>query len=356
MYNYFYIIYFNVLLLAVIIESLLKVSIRNVNAPTDKKNFNVGIFILVIILSVILGFRPGSTSFGDTQLYQYNYEYQEFPNEDEPIFNLIGKVCYSLGLPTGLYLSIIAFLYIYLPLLFLNKYSRAQWLSLLMILASFSFLGYGVNGIRNGLSLSILIYSFIFVDVKGKTRWIQLFICYFIAIGIHKSSMLPISCMLISILFIKEPKVAMILWALCIPLSYIAGSNISKLFLGLGFDERLDQYLVGGFFTTGFRWDFILYSTIPILLAYYIIYFKKVPVDRVYSILVNTYILSNALWIIIIKSSFSNRFAYLSWFLYPIVLVYPLLRFKIWNNQTTKIAVFLFFYYMFTYVMLLPTY
>ena len=356
MYVYFYLIFFNALLLAVVIESLLKISIRNLGQPVQRKILSPGIFLIVLILSIILGFRPGDINFGDTQLYQLNYEHLRFTNNDEPIFNSIGIFCSSLGLSTGVYLSIIAFLYISLPLLFLSKHSSCQWFSLLMILASFSFLGYGVNGIRNGLALSIITYSFVFVDKGKKTQWIGLLVCYLLALGIHKSSMLPISCMVVSLLFINEVKIAILIWILCIPISYIGGSHVSSLFLGLGFDERLDQYLSGGFFATGFRWDFILYSLIPILFAYYVIYRKKITVDRLYTILINTYILSNALWIIVIKASFSNRFAYLSWFLYPIVLAYPLLKYQIWNNQKSKLAIFLFCYYLFTYVMLFSTY
>ena len=56
-------------------------------------------------------------------------------------------------------------------------------------------------------------------------------------------------------------------------------------------------------------------------------------------------------WIIVINASFSNRFAYLSWFLYPIVLSYPLLRMSIWKNQGRKTAYILIAHSLFTYLM-----
>lgn len=40
----------------------------------------------------------------------------------------------------------------------------------------------------------------------------------------------------------------------------------------------------------------------------------------------------------IMNISFSNRFAYLSWFLYPIVLAYPCFEMNIWNQSQGKIA------------------
>lgn len=93
---------------------------------------------------------------------------------------------------------------------------------------------------------------------------------------------------------------------------------------------------------------FLLYSSMPILLGFYILQKRKIT-DRIYVILLNTYILANAFWIIVINASFSNRFAYLSWFLYPIVLVYPLLKLSIWKDQSRKTALILMFHCSFTY-------
>lgn len=356
MYSNFYLIYYNILLIAVIVESFSLQSIANSYIPIKKKVSNIWTFLVIVALAIILGYRPGSTLFGDTIFYQSSYENKIFAYDTEPVFNAIGRICSNLGFSVGIYLSIIAFFYILLPYLFLDKHLNSKWFSLLMIMASFSFLGYGVNGARNGLALSLIAYSFSFISVKGKVNWVMLLVCFFLALGIHKSSMLPICCMMLSLFVVKEVKTAILIWLLCIPISFFGGSSLSPLFLGLGFDDRLDEYLLTTTFRTGFRWDFILYSMIPILLAYYIVYIKKVLVDRLYVVLINTYTLSNALWIIIINASFSNRFAYLSWFMYPIVFAYPLLKYKIWGNQRAKVGAFLFFYYLFTYVMLVNAY
>ena len=162
--------------------------------------------------------------------------------------------------------------------------------------------------------------------------------------------MLPVCGIFLSIYIIKDVKSAILIWVLSIPISFIGGNSISPLFLNLGFDDRLDSYLTG-IFKTGFRWDFILYSSVPIFFAYYIIYIRNIVVDRLYMILINTYTLSNAVWIIIINAAFSNRFAYLSWFLYPIVIAYPLLKYQIWDDDGNTIALVLFIYYLFTYLM-----
>ena len=71
-----------------------------------------------------------------------------------------------------------------------------------------------------------------------------------------------------------------------------------------------------------------------------------------YLLLFGMYVYSNAFWIMVIRSSFSNRFAYLSWFLYPVVLAYPMLRFPLWKQRHgQKTALVLLAHFAFTLVM-----
>jgi len=74
--------------------------------------------------------------------------------------------------------------------------------------------------------------------------------------------------------------------------------------------------------------------------------------DPFYARLVNTYLLSNAIWLLVIHAEFSNRFAYLSWFMMPWVLLYPFVPGKI-NDRPRfgMIAATLCAQYSFTYLM-----
>jgi len=112
-------------------------------------------------------------------------------------------------------------------------------------------------------------------------------------------------------------------------------------------DEYADQ-----FSSTGFRWDFLLYSAIPVYLGYHYIV-KRGYKNKMYIQLFNTYLVANAFWILVIRASFSNRFAYLSWFLLPIVLIYPLLLKNFWPHQYPKIGLMLVLHFLFTYIMFL---
>ena len=79
--------------------------------------------------------------------------------------------------------------------------------------------------------------------------------------------------------------------------------------------------------------------------------------DAFYARLVNTYLLANAVWILVIHSDQSNRFAYLSWFMMPWVLLYPFVPGKIIDRpRTGLIATVLCAHYLFTYVMQVVVY
>ena len=79
---------------------------------------------------------------------------------------------------------------------------------------------------------------------------------------------------------------------------------------------------------------------------------RLLQLDPFYARLVNTYLLANALWVLVIQTSFSNRFAYLSWFMMPWVLLYPFVPGKIIDRpRTGLIAAILCAHYLFTYVM-----
>jgi hypothetical protein len=79
--------------------------------------------------------------------------------------------------------------------------------------------------------------------------------------------------------------------------------------------------------------------------------------DPFYARLVNTYLLANAVWILVIHATCSNRFAYLSWFMMPWVLIYPFVPGR--SNcrpRTGLIATVLFAHFLVTYLMVVVVY
>ena len=177
----------------------------------------------------------------------------------------------------------------------------------------------------------------------------------FIAINIHRTTSLPLLMAFVASFGIKSFKVAYTFWIISILISLVAGSAITSLFVGLGFDDRVSYLQTDAssevFSHTGFRWDFLLYSMMPIVLGYYIIMRRGIR-NATYEFLLNTYTLSNAFWVMVIRANYTNRFAYLSWFMYPIVLAYPLLKMNVWDKrQGEALSLIMFMHAAFTWFM-----
>ena len=103
-----------------------------------------------------------------------------------------------------------------------------------------------------------------------------------------------------------------------------------------------------------FRWDFLLYSFSAIAIAYYYIIKRRFK-DSFYDTLFGIYAIGNAFWILVIRANFTNRFAYLSWFLLPAIIIYPLLKVKFFEGQYRIISIMIFLFYLFTYFMYIIT-
>ena len=227
-------------------------------------------------------------------------------------------------------------------------------------MTAFQFYNFATNGIRNGLACSIeLVAIALLVEAdKSKVSKYLSFFLMFLALGCHRSTMLPTVAAIASYYYFKDPKLVFRFWLVSIAISLVAGPLVEQFFVSLGFDDRMEQYssarmgdnLARKFSRTGFRWDFLLYSAAPVLMIWYVTNYRRFT-DRTFITLGNTYLFCNAFWIMVIRSSFSNRFAYLSWFLYPVVMAYPLLRMNLWKDQDRKTAIIFFLYCGFTFFM-----
>ena len=159
--------------------------------------------------------------------------------------------------------------------------------------------------------------------------------------------MLPIVGIFAGRFLLTDLKWIVYLWFFSIPLSLAFGGSLINFFASLGFDDRMSSYNTSEysdqFSKTGFRWDFLLYSFMPILMGWYVCVKKKIK-DDLYKALCITYTLCNAFWVLVINAAFSNRFAYLSWFMYPIIIAYPLVNLPIWKDQDKKTGLILLAY------------
>ncbi len=88
----------------------------------------------------------------------------------------------------------------------------------------------------------------------------------------------------------------------------------------------------------------------PVYLGYTVLIKHQVR-DNWYRILYSTYCLANAFWVLVIRAAFTNRFAYLSWFMYGIVVAYPLIMMRVWDDQDRRTAIILLAFVGFTVIM-----
>ncbi|MNK78079.1 hypothetical protein D3C87_976980 [compost metagenome] len=309
--------------------------------------------LLLILLVLYIGFRPISGRyFGDTGTYAQGYSLMKAGKAEitnDYVFNYFMLLCSKI-MPVKHFFFLCAILYLLPCYVFSKKYFKKYWFfSFFMLIGSFSFWAYGVNGIRNGLGTSLFLFALCYY--KKKMWMYALFILSFLT---HSSLIIPLAAFIISGIY-KNPKIYLYIWLFAIPLSLAGGSVWQSLFFGLGLEDRTAGYATGeqvegSFSASGFRWDFVFYSSFGIMAGIYFIFKKKIT-DVFYTHLFGTYTIANAFWILVITANYSNRFAYLSWFLMAPVIAYPMLRYKLWDDHYKTMGVVIWIYFMFTYLM-----
>lgn len=325
----------------------------NDNTNLLKKNTPIGGILLSVVLIIWMGMRTSNGSvYGDSSTYRYSYEnfitplYSTIKWDEEWFFGVIGTWCKSNGFNYVGYFLTIEIGYIGFMLLANWKLLWENvWLAMLFAFSAFSFFTFGTNGLRNGLACSMVMVAIVFVATEKKYGWAVAVGMCVLALGVHRSTMLPIMCLLAAATVVKDTKTALYFWIASIPISLVAGSAVTNYFASWEFDERMASYgkeaVEGsGFSHVGFRWDFLLYSAMPVWLISYIVFQRNIK-DRAFHIISTVYLLSNAFWVMVCRSSFSNRFAYLSWFIYPLVIAYPMIRMKIWKDQDRRVGLIL---------------
>lgn len=317
-------------------------------------------FVFVFFVIVYIGTRP-LWCYADTHLYTTMFKlvqtgiWENFKDaEQEPIWTYIANLHVKYA-DASTWLLTISTVYVGGM-----TYAAYKWLprhfliAIIFLLTAFSFWGYATNGIRHGMATSIALIGLTFFN-QSKPKMVIAYSILIIAALIHTSILLVIASVTIA-MFFKNTKHNIYIWLICIALSYILQEPLKTFMSTLINDDRMTNYLMNMedqknlFTVTGFRWDFIIYSSLPIILGWFTI-IKRGFTDKIYSLLLNTYIFSNTFWVLINSAAYSNRFAYLSWFLFPILIAYPICKFHIFPRQGIAICLILFASVTFTFVM-----
>ena len=320
---------------------------------------NIISIAIVILTTIYIGTRP-IWCYADTQLYTTMFNlvqtgyWSELPDvAREPFWSFVQYTCIDMTDASG-WLFVIAIFYV-----IGMSFAAYRWLprhfliAVIFLFTAFSFWGYATNGIRNGMASSIALVGLSLFN-RTKKEMIIGYCLLILATMTHKAMTLTIIAATGAI-FLKNTKFNITFWLFCIVLGLLFQEQFKSLFSGLIDDGRMATYLNAEvskelFSNTGFRWDFLLYSALPIFIGWIATYKKSIN-DKTYSFILHTYIFSNAFWVLINTAAYSNRFAYLSWFLYPIVLVYPFCKFKFLQSQSLILGLLLVGMATFTYFM-----
>lgn len=318
---------------------------KAVQSNSVKNYVYLGLSTSVLILYV--GLRDPFGSFlvlGDTARYSLDYiglTTSIYPTEASKDVLFFGFMSLSARLfHVTIFYLVCAFIYVGLPVVLLNKWFKNQsYTAFLFVVSSMSYWGYAVNGLRSGLASSIFLLGLALYPRKV----FMLLVCL-IAVGFHKSMLLPFIIAILA-LFNPKPKLSFIIWGFMLMFSVTVGPYLESLLSAFAFtDFRVENFFVnqldGKEVEKGFRLDFVIYSLTGILFGYNAIK-RGLANNKLYVYLFNLYTLTNAVWLIVIRAPYTNRVAYLSWFLLPILLAYPLLKTDFYKRPHEKTALVL---------------
>lgn len=285
--------------------------------------------LLCLLLILVIGYRPIDRAFADTMSYAENWQFFykepfEFNfNAENLLFDNLFAYIGSLGLNISVFFVIISAIYFGSILIACRKlFPNNTLLAFVVYLGALSTFSYGTNGIKAGAAASLFLLALAYYDKLYLS-----IILVLLSWGFHHSMQLPFAAYIIT-LFFKNQKIYFAIWFICLLISAAHITFFQTLFAGLT-DESGAKYLTSDEFGTvkGFRFDFIIYSAMPILMGYYVKY-KYHFSGKFYETILNIYILSNSIWMLSMYAAFTNRIAYLSWFMYPFLIIYPSLRIK----------------------------
>lgn len=297
------------------------------NYPQSRVGSKITAFILCVICILYIGFRPSSSLFTDMGTYTAYYniiEWHGFNSDtDNLIFDNLFAYMANSGINISIFFLLIAAIYFGGMLIACNKwFPNNVLLAFLVYLAAFSTFSFATNGIKAGAAASIFLMALAYRD--------KLYLAILLALiswGFHHSMQLPAAAYIISI-FLKKTSRFFGFWVICLILSLLHVTYFQTILSGWT-DDQGASYLnsIDAEFVThkGFRADFVFYSIFPIIMGYYAV-IKYNFKDKLYEVLLRTYILTNAIWLLCMYAPFTNRIAYLSWFMYPILIIYPCMK------------------------------
>lgn len=288
--------------------------------------------VLTVFMIAFIGFRPISPVFGDMPGYAAamldgRYEGVKISWSNNYIFYPMMGFLSSHGASEQTPIVILAIINFAITFIAIRKFFPTDtYLAMLVLFAALNTFGGATNGLKAGCAGALYLAALAYMENK-----LIFFTFLFFSLGFHHSMMLPIGATL-TCLYYKKTNTYIRFWFFCLILSILHitffqdlfGENLADIDKnGAGYLTTYATSIESGYTgKTGFRYDFVLYSAIPIFIYHYF-YKQKKRISDTYTFLTNIYILTNAIWLLCMYANYTNRIAALSWVLYPVLIIYP---------------------------------
>lgn len=333
-------------ILAVVTICTLYLSKRYTTKPYDRsdivvpKNYS-GAIILMIVMTIFIGLRPISAiwQFADSANYYRSYlQIQGYSfHFDFEAENFLWDNLFAFFASNNISISFLFLLgdLLYFGCTFLacrKFFPHDTTAAYVVFLGAFSTISYSYNGVKAGIAGAIFLLAMAYY----KTTLVSV-VLVLISWGFHHSMQLLVAAYLLT-LFFRNSKWYFYGWLFCMLMAVMHVTAFQELFASYT-DESGKGYLMSGEGSDGFggaggfRIDFLIYSVFPVYFGYKYIMQQGIKVSKLYLSLLHVYLCTNGVWMLCMYASFTNRIAYLSWFMYPIVLIYPFLKEELYEGQ-----------------------
>lgn len=327
----------------------------------SKVKFEFLAYILLgIFATYFIGTRAESIG-SDTATYNQFFDYVKFGTDLDANFSRIEIGFYWLTKLISyftdskeLYLSIIFLIQFIGITSLLSKKSNVfkPYLILTLIWFSFPFFySITLNVLRQGLAFVFVIYA---IDVRLQNKRVLPYILLLAGVLFHYATLLYIIGFIAVDACIKSRHILLI-WLVMILMSFLGLMDKFILFILknlVGLDPYFSTYLnssIDDNYLTGFRFDFLIFSAIPVF--YYHAIKRFGGVDEEISLIFKLYLSMNIIYWCFTDFPFNDRFAIASWLLMPLLINFAFLKkirlFNFFKVIMTISSVCVFYYYLF---------
>lgn len=312
---YYYVIVFILFLLALSFYSYLGYNWK----------FPVNLSILIFSILTVNYFGTRELSIGtDTFVYYSTFQFYEdltiFSIRKDPFYDYLNFI-FAKYFDFQALLIFCAFLYVFGAYWGIKKIFKENfYIVFLVFLISPYFVAWGINVMRSGVAASLFLVGLgYYYHKSGKLKVALWFIG---SVLFHISMVIPLLFFFVT-RYLKNTKLIFGIWISSIFLALLQINIVASIvpFLN-GITDRIGNYATIESERNAWS-NFVIFGFFPVVFAVYNIIVLKYS-SEFYKRLLNTYMLIHIPYIILINTHFALRVGYLSEFMMPILLAFPI--------------------------------